>query len=423
MFIDQVKISAQGGNGGNGIVAFRREKFVAMGGPSGGSGGRGGDIIFVVDPGLRTLLDFSFNKKYQANNGENGMSKGMHGAAADDLILKVPPGTVIYNDETDEVIADLVDYEEQHIVVKGGRGGRGNAELARAGRHSLEISENGEPGQLLNLRLELKLLADVGLVGFPSVGKSTIISVISKAKPKIAAYHFTTLVPKLGVTKTTDGRSFVVADLPGLIEGAHLGKGLGHQFLRHIQRTKVLLHVIDMSGIEGRNPIEDYEIIRNELISYDYNLEKRAELIVANKMDMESSNENLIEFKKVYPDLEVIEISALTKTGLEMLLIKTADLLDQETDEEEVVQEEYSKLYKYQPETKFEIFKDEDNVYNVTGAAVERLVQMTNFGTYDNTRRFANQLRTMGVDDELRRMGIEVGEIVRIEGIEFEFQD
>lgn len=421
MFIDQVRIKVKGGDGGDGITAFRREKYVALGGPAGGSGGDGGNLIFEVEEGLRTLLDFSYNKMYSAPDGEKGRSKSQHGKNAEDLILKVPPGTSIYNDETNELICDLTHNHQQYVVSKGGRGGRGNVELARAGRAGLEIREMGEPAKEVNVRLELKLISDVGLVGMPSVGKSTIISVVSKAKPKIAAYHFTTLVPKLGVTKTTDNRSFVIADLPGLIQGASEGKGLGHQFLRHIERTKVILHVLDMGSFEGRDPIDDYEKINEELFAYNYNLESRKQLVVANKMDLPMGQENLARFKEKYPDVDVVEISALTQAGLELMLIKTADML--EAAEEFKPEAEHVKVYKFMPEDDFYVRQDEDEVFVVSGERVEKLFLMTDFTTYDNQRRFANQLRKMGVDQALREAGVQSGDIVRIADFEFEFND
>lgn len=421
MFIDQVRIKVKGGDGGDGITAFRREKYVALGGPAGGSGGDGGNLIFEVEEGLRTLLDFSYNKKYSAPDGEKGRSKSQHGKNAEDLILKVPPGTSVYNDDTNELICDLTHNQQQHIVGVGGRGGRGNVELARAGRAGLEIRENGEPAKELNVRIELKLISDVGLVGMPSVGKSTIISVVSKAKPKIAAYHFTTLVPKLGVTKTSDDRSFVIADLPGLIEGAAQGKGLGHQFLRHIERTKVILHILDMGSFEGRDPIEDYEKINQELAAYNYNLEKKSQLVVANKMDLPMADENLKRFKEKYSDVEIVTISALTQSGLDLMLIKAADML--ETAEEHMPESEQVKVYKFIPEEDFHIYQDEDNIFVVSGERIEKLFLMTDFTTYDNQRRFANQLRKMGVDSALREAGVQSGDTVRIAEFEFEFND
>lgn len=422
MFIDEVEIEVEGGTGGNGIISFRREKFVPLGGPNGGSGGRGGDVIFEVDLGLRTLLDFRFNKLYKALDGENGKSKNMNGAAADALVLKVPPGTMVYDAKTDELLFDLTGAYEEEVIARGGRGGRGNSELARVGRHSLEISENGEPGEKRKLRLELKLLADVGLVGLPSVGKSSLISVISKVKPKIGAYHFTTLKPNIGVAQTKDGETFVVADLPGLIEGAHLGKGLGLQFLRHIERTKIILHVLDMGGSEGRDPLDDFKVINKELRSYKMNLETKKMIVVANKMDLPDSEGNLERFKEKYPEYEVYPISTVTRAGLDDLLYAIVNTLNNEKIPVEI-EEPIQKIYEFKSEVEFYIEVDENNVYHVTGPAIERLIAMTNFNTYDNIRRFSNQLKAMGIEDELRRLGAKEGDTVDLDGYEFEFLD
>ncbi|MFV0246421.1 MAG: GTPase ObgE [Mycoplasmatales bacterium] len=421
MFIDQVVVTLKGGDGGDGITAFRREKYVPLGGPSGGSGGNGGNIILKVDEGLNTLLDFSYNKKYEADTGERGKNKSQHGKNAEDLILSVPPGTSVYDDKNNKFICDLTTHNQEHIVCSGGRGGRGNAELASAGRSGLEVRENGEPGQELSVRLELKLISEVGLVGMPSVGKSTIISVISKAKPKIGAYHFTTKVPKLCVVKPKNKKSFVAADLPGLIEGASEGKGLGLQFLRHIQRTKVLLHIIDMGAFEGRDPIEDYKLINKELDSYSYDLEHKKQLIVANKMDLPQAKENLEKFKKEFKDIEVVEISALTKSGLEMLTQKTADLLETIVDEVEIVDD--VKVYRLSKEEDFEVKRLSDTDYELVGDEITRLFKMSNFDTYDNQRRFAFILNKMGVEEKLRLAGAKSGDIVHIEDFEFEFLD
>lgn len=421
MFIDRVVIEVEAGAGGNGMVSFRREKFVALGGPSGGSGGRGGDIVFEVDLGLRTLLDFRYNRKYSAKPGENGKSKGMHGKNEDDLILKVPPGTMIYDDETGELLYDLTLENQREIVAKGGRGGRGNFELAKAGKHSLEISENGEPGGTVNIRLELKLIADVGLVGLPSTGKSSLISVVSKSKPKIAAYHFTTLKPNLGVVRSRDNRSFVIADLPGLIEGAHLGKGLGLQFLRHIERTKVIMHVLDMGSFEGRNPIEDFETINLELSSYKMNLENKKMIVVANKMDLPDAKENLKLFTKKYPQYKVYPISTTTKEGLDTLLLQTADLL--ETIHEVKMEETpVQKIYEFKSETDFDV-EVVEGVYYLSGPTMEKIVAMTNFNTYDNIRRLSNKLKKMGVEDRLKEHGITPGDTVDLCGYQFEFSE
>ncbi|NLB87649.1 MAG: GTPase ObgE, partial [Syntrophomonadaceae bacterium] len=311
MFIDHAKINVKAGDGGNGIVAFRREKYVPMGGPAGGDGGKGGDIIFEADEGLRTLMDFRYQKHFKAGRGAHGQGKNMHGAKGEDLIIKVPVGTVIKDDDTDQVIADLVAPGQRVIVAKGGRGGRGNARFASARNKAPTISENGEPGEEKWIRLELKLLADVGLVGFPNAGKSTLISRISAARPKIADYPFTTLVPNLGVVRTKSKDTFVVADIPGLIENAHQGAGLGHNFLRHVERTKVLVFVLDTAETEGRDVLEDYNILRQELELYNESLSKRPFLIAANKMDIPEAKENLDKLKKKFAD-KVFAISAVT---------------------------------------------------------------------------------------------------------------
>src|SRR5690625_3322484 len=329
MFIDEAKVYVKAGDGGDGIVAFRREKYVPEGGPAGGDGGNGGDVIFEVNEGLSTLMDFRYNRHFKGKRGENGMSKGKHGKNAEDLIVEVPPGTTVYNDETNEVIADLTENKQKAVNVKGGKAGKGNMRFASAKNPAPNIAENGEIGEELNIRVELKVIADVGLVGFPSVGKSTLLSVVSAARPKIADYHFTTLSPNLGVVDTEDGRSFVMADLPGLIEGAHEGVGLGHQFLRHVERTRLIVHLIDMASMEGRNPYDDYVKINEELKQYDDVLMEKKQIIVANKMDMPEAEENLAEFReKIGADVDVIPISSFTRKGLDVLLYKIADTLD-----------------------------------------------------------------------------------------------
>jgi len=426
MFVDHVKIYVKGGDGGDGMVAFRREKYVPYGGPAGGDGGNGGNVVFEVDEGLRTLMDFRYNRHFKASRGENGMSKGMHGKNAKDLIVKVPPGTVVINEETGNVIADLVEQGQQAIIAKGGRGGRGNMRFATPANPAPEIAEKGEPGQELNVILELKLLADVGLVGYPSVGKSTLLSVVSAAKPKIGAYHFTTIVPNLGVVETDDGRSFVMADLPGLIEGAHQGVGLGIQFLRHIERTRVIVHVVDMSGMEGRDPYEDYVTINKELEQYDLRLTERPQIVVANKMDMPGAEENLAEFKKkLGDDIKVFPISAITKQGLKPLLHEIADLLEVTPYFElyDIADEsDATVVYKHEKkERDFEITRDDDGAYVLSGYTIERLFKMTDFSRDESIRRFARQLRHMGVDDALRERGAKDGDTVRILDYEFEF--
>lgn len=429
MFVDQVKIYVKAGNGGDGMVAFRREKFVPNGGPAGGDGGKGADVVFVVDEGLRTLVDFRFKRIFKAEHGEHGMSKSMHGRGAEDLVVKVPQGTIVKDIDTGEIIADLVAHGQRAVIAKAGRGGRGNKRFATPANPAPELSENGEPGQERNVQLELKVLADVGLVGFPSVGKSTLLSVVSAARPKIAAYHFTTIVPNLGMVDAGDGRSFVMADLPGLIEGASQGVGLGHQFLRHIERTRVIVHVIDMSGSEGRVPYEDYMAINNELEQYNLRLMERPQIIVANKMDMPDAEENLNEFKtKIAEDIPVFPISAVTKTGLRELLLAIADKLETtpEFPLNEILEQEDEDtvLYKYvAEEPDFEILREPDGTFVLSGAKIERLFTMTNFERDASISRFARQLRAMGVDEALRKRGAKDGDIVRLLDYEFEFMD
>lgn len=429
MFVDQVKIYVKAGNGGDGMVAFRREKFVPNGGPAGGDGGKGADVVFVVDEGLRTLVDFRFKRIFKAEHGEHGMSKSMHGRGAEDLVVKVPQGTIVKDIDTGEIIADLVAHGQRAVIAKAGRGGRGNKRFATPANPAPELSENGEPGQERNVQLELKVLADVGLVGFPSVGKSTLLSVVSAARPKIAAYHFTTIVPNLGMVDAGDGRSFVMADLPGLIEGASQGVGLGHQFLRHIERTRVIVHVIDMSGSEGRVPYEDYMAINNELEQYNLRLMERPQIIVANKMDMPDAEENLNEFKtKIAEDIPVFPISAVKKTGLRELLLAIADKLETtpEFPLNEILEQEDEDtvLYKYvAEEPDFEISREPDGTFVLSGAKIERLFTMTNFERDASISRFARQLRAMGVDEALRKRGAKDGDIVRLLDYEFEFMD
>ena len=432
MFLDEVKIFVRSGDGGNGLVAFRREKYVPKGGPAGGDGGRGANVVFIVDEGLRTFMDYRYQKKFVAPNGENGMSKGMHGRKSKDLYLKVPPGTVIRDTDTGEVLADLVEHEQEVVVARGGRGGRGNCRFATPSNPAPEIAENGEPGEERNLTLELKLMADVGLVGFPSVGKSTLLSITSKAKPKIADYHFTTLAPNLGVVETKDHRSFVMADLPGLIEGASQGVGLGHQFLRHIERTKVIVHVVDMSATDGRDPYEDYKIINQELAEYNMRLLERPQVVVANKMDIPVASENLKEFKKKLEndgeEVDIVEISAFTRSNIDNLLYKISDILDNtdpnmlyelDTEEESM---ENRVLYKHKPKDEtFKITRDDTGAYVVSGPGIERAFLMTDFNRDASVRRFAQQMRSMGVDDALRERGCKNGDTVKILKGEFEF--
>lgn len=420
MFVDQVSVYVKAGDGGNGIIAFRREKYVPRGGPAGGDGGNGGSVVFKVDEGLSTLMDFRYNRHFKAERGENGMSKGKHGKNASQYIVPVPPGTTVYDEDTKETIADLVTHGQEAVIVNGGKGGRGNIRFANPRNPAPNLSENGEPGEDRNIRLELKVIADVGLVGFPSVGKSTLLSVVSAARPKIADYHFTTLSPNLGVVDTEDGRSFVMADLPGLIEGAHEGVGLGHQFLRHIERTRLIVHIIDMARTEGRDPYEDYVTINEELKEYDANLGKKRQIIVANKMDMPDAKEHLEAFKKQIPeDVHIHPISTITKAGLNELLYAVADGLEQ-IPKEEVVEEEVVIQLKVE-EAPFRVTRDDDGAYVLSGSKVERLFKMTNFESDDAVQRFARQIRLMGVDAALRERGAADGDIVRLLDYEFEF--
>ena len=429
MFVDQVKIYIKGGDGGNGAVAFRREKYIPKGGPAGGDGGKGGDVIFEVEEGMRTLIDFRYKRHFKAARGEHGGPKNQHGKNAEDLIVKVPPGTMILHAKTKAVIADLTENGQRVTILKGGRGGKGNTRFTSSSNPAPEICENGEPGKEMEVILELKVLADVGLVGFPSVGKSTLLSTVSKARPKIAAYHFTTIVPNLGVVEVPDGRSFVMADLPGLIEGAHAGVGLGHQFLKHIERTRVIVHVIDMGSTEGRDPYEDYITINKELEQYNMRLLERPQLIAANKMDVDGAKENLEVFKtKLNADIPVFPISSATQFGIKELLYKIADVLEvTETFpmyDKDIQDEEQRVLYKYVKESQlFEVSQDMDGAFLLTGEELEKVFKMTDFTREASVRRFARQMRGMGVDDALRAKGAKDGDIVRIDQFEFEFID
>lgn len=424
MFIDQVEIYLKAGNGGNGLVAYRREKYIPMGGPSGGDGGNGADIVFEVDEGLRTLMDFRYQRHFKAKPGVNGMNQNMHGKNSQALVLKVPPGTIVKRKDTGETLADLTKHGQSSVIAKGGRGGRGNSRFASARDSAPDYAENGEPGEEMDVVLELKLMADVGLVGFPSVGKSTFLSTVSKAKPKIGAYPFTTIKPNLGVVETGDGRSFVMADLPGLIEGAAEGTGLGHQFLRHVERTRVILHVIDISEMEGRDAVEDYKIIRRELEQYNTHLTERPEIIVLNKADLVNDQEVFDLFKsEVGEDKEIFPISAATHQNIDALLYRVADLLE-ETEEDIIVPEETDTrvVYKHEKDPDaFTVTRDDDGAYVVSGSAIERLFKMTDFNRDAAVRRFARQMRSMGIDDALREKGIQAGDTVRILGGEFEF--
>lgn len=423
MFVDEVVIKVEAGDGGDGCTAFRREKYVPMGGPYGGNGGHGASIIFKVDEGLHTLLDLRYQKVLKGKKGENGRGKNQHGAASEDLIVKVPLGTVVTDLDTNLIIADLSKKDDEVVVAKGGRGGRGNSAFKTQTNTAPNFSEKGEEGEKRTLKVEVKMLADVGLVGLPSVGKSTIISCVSRSKPKIAAYHFTTLNPNLGVVKASDGFSFVMADLPGLIEGAHQGEGLGDKFLRHIERTRVIAHVIDMSGSEERDPYEDYLLINKELASFNEKLMKKPQIIIANKMDLEGAKENLAKFKEKV-NLEIYEISAASNKGLDKVVDALAKKLKEMPtnplyDENQI---ESHILYKFEKTKPFTITKDDEG-WVIQGSEIERIFKMTKFTTDEAIYRFARKLRRMGIDDELEKLGAKEGDSVRILDFYFEYKN
>lgn len=430
MFVDHAKIYVKGGNGGDGMVAFRREKYIPAGGPAGGDGGRGGDVIFKVDEGLNTLMDFRYQRHFKAEAGENGMSKSQHGRGAEDLYVAVPPGTLIRDLTTGELIADLTEHEEEAVIAKGGRGGRGNIRFANAKNPAPYISENGEPGEEREIELELKILADVGLIGFPSAGKSTLLSVLSAAKPKIGDYPFTTLSPNLGMVEVGDGRYFVLADMPGIIEGAAEGVGLGLDFLRHIERTRVLLHVIDMSGFEGRDAFEDYVTIQQELADYDPKMLDKPQIIVANKMDMPDAPTMLEMFKEQLvasdrdEDVLIYEVSAIVHQNLKPLVRKTADLLEIAREQEAAAEEPTTEKVVYTLEEKpepFVVSRDPNGTWVLSGEEIERLFQMTNLAHDESLMRFSRQMHHMGIDETLREKGAKDGDLVRIDDFIFEF--
>ncbi len=426
MFIDKVSVHIKAGSGGNGMIAFRREKYIDRGGPSGGDGGRGGSVYFIADSGLTTLLDFKYKRKIVANDGDKGMGKLCSGRAAEDIEVKVPVGTIVYEGQTKRIIADFRKPNQRELIAKGGRGGRGNARFATSSNQVPRIAENGEPGVEFDAVLELKVLADVGLVGFPSVGKSTLLSVVSSAKPEIADYPFTTLVPNLGVVQVPDGRSFVMADMPGLIRGAHLGKGLGLQFLRHIERCRVLIHIVDMSSSEGRDPVEDFKIINEELKSYRLRLLERPMVIAANKMDDAGSILLYDEFCKVYgKDYKIFPISALTKQGLDPLLYYVADLLVK-TPEFPLLDADLigndKKVYEVDAQDPgFKITKIAEHHFVISGERIEKLYKMTNISDDQGFLYLTNTMRKMGIDAELARLGAQTGDTVDLLDFSFDY--
>ncbi|NLV16740.1 MAG: GTPase ObgE [Syntrophomonadaceae bacterium] len=420
MFIDQARIFVKGGDGGNGVVAFRREKYVPEGGPAGGDGGRGGNVIFQTDEGLRTLMDFKYRRHYKAERGTHGQGKNMHGAGADDLVVKVPVGTIIKDADSGEVLVDLNAPGQTFVAARGGRGGRGNARFSSSTHRAPSFAENGEPGKEAWLMLELKLLADVGLVGFPNAGKSTLISKISAAQPKIADYPFTTLVPNLGVVKMAPGETFVVADIPGLIPGAHKGAGLGHEFLRHIERTRMLIIILDCSGLEEREPLSDYESLLHELSLYRKDLLERPRIIAANKMDAPQAAERLESLRRSLPDLEIFPISALTGQGTKELINRVCQIISA-IPETKVFTDEVT-VTRFKEEVPFSIAKDGED-FVISGERIEKLVAMTDFDNDEALPRFQQIIEKMGLNKALREKGVQNGDIVRIRDLEFEYQE
>ena len=424
MFIDKAKIFVKAGNGGNGAVSFRREKYVPAGGPDGGDGGRGASVIFEVDNDLRTLMDFKYQRKYVATPGGDGSKKRQAGKNGEDLVLKVPAGTIIRDEATGKIIADLKEEGERAVVARGGRGGKGNQHFANAVRQAPNFAKSGTDGEERWVILELKMIADVGLLGFPNVGKSTFLSVVTKAKPKIANYHFTTLTPNLGVVQTKFGDSFVLADIPGLIEGAAEGVGLGHDFLRHVERTKVLIHIVDITGHEGRNALEDFDKINGELALYNERLSHRPQVVVANKMDILEDESVYEEFKEELEGrgYKVFKMSAATRQGIDDVIAYVSQLLKEVEDVELVTEEEM-----YRPELD-ESNEDEgltveieDGIYVVKGKSLRRIMYSVNFEDMESIQYFQKAMESEGVFDKLREMGIEDGDTVKIYEIEFEF--
>ncbi|MCF8011336.1 MAG: GTPase ObgE [Clostridiales bacterium] len=419
MFYDHAKIYVKGGDGGNGCVAFRREKYVPEGGPWGGDGGRGGNIILCGSRGLQTLVDFKYKKHYKAERGQHGQGKTMHGKAGEDLVLSVPVGTIVKNAGAGEIYTDILEEGQEVVVSRGGRGGRGNARFSSSRNSTPSFAEKGEPGEDCWLELELKLLADVALIGFPNVGKSTIISHISAAKPKVASYHFTTLKPNLGVVKIED-TAFVVADIPGLIEGAHKGVGLGHRFLRHTERTRLLVHIIDASGSEGRDPLNDISIINNELKQYSPQLARRPQVIAANKMDIPGAGETVQLLKEeLKGEYEIFPVSAVTGEGLDDLVYKVLEMLHEIPEELPEVQEEKEEVtHRYQP--RFTIDK-KDGVFVVQGKEIEKHVSMTDLENEEALHRLQRIMKVIGLENALRDAGAVNGALVRIGDFEFHF--
>lgn len=421
MFIDRARIFVQSGKGGDGMSSFRHEKFVPKGGPNGGDGGQGGNVVLVADRNVNTLVDFRFRRLFKAKPGGKGEGSNKYGRNAEDLVITVPLGTIVKDEETGQVMADLSRDGQRAIVAQGGRGGRGNWHFRTSANRTPTFAERGEPGEERWLRLELKVLADVGLLGYPSVGKSSILRKVSAAQPEVAAYHFTTLNPILGVVNLPDHRSFVMADIPGLIDGASEGVGLGHDFLRHIERMKILIHVIDVSGIEGRDPIEDYEKINAELAKYSEKLSRKQQIVAANKIDLLGDSDNLerlMDYMAAH-GVEVYPICAMTGEGMDKLLERVWTMLEEYVEEPDETTEEV--VYKAQNKPDFEVKRDDDGAFVITGARIENLVAMTNFDDDQSLRRFQRIWRYMELDKLLQEHGIQDGNTVRIYSMEFEY--
>ena len=424
MFTDYAKIYVSAGKGGDGAVAFRREKYVAAGGPDGGDGGKGGDVYFEVNPDSNTLIDFRYKKKFKAENGNNGEGGHKYGKSGEDLYIKVPLGTIVKKSDTGEVLADLSEENKKVLVLKGGRGGKGNSHFATATRQAPRFAQKGEEGEEGELILELKLLADVGLIGYPSVGKSTILSVVTSATPKIAEYHFTTLEPNLGVVKSEYGDSFVIADIPGLIEGASEGVGLGIQFLRHIERTRLLLHVVDVAGTEGRNPVEDFYTINKELEKYSKKLATRKQIIVANKIDsmQDESLYNELENVAKENNMEIFKVSAATGQGMKELMIEVSKILKTLPKEDLVEEKEAKKVYKLEEEQPFTIVK-EDDMYVVDGSAIRELMRKVNMEDNESLYYFQKNLDILGINSALKKAGVKDGDTVKVYDYILEWED
>ena len=423
MFTDYTKIIIKAGNGGNGAISFRREKYVPAGGPDGGDGGRGASVIFEVDNDLRTLMDFKYQRKYVATPGGDGSKKRQAGKNGEDLVLKVPAGTIIRDEASGKIIADLKHEGDRAVVARGGRGGKGNQHFANAVRQAPNFAKSGTDGEERWVILELKMIADVGLLGFPNVGKSTFLSVVTAAKPKIANYHFTTLTPNLGVVQTKFGDSFVLADIPGLIEGAAEGIGLGHDFLRHVERTKVLIHIVDISGLEGRNALEDFDAINGELKLYNEKLSTRPQVVVANKIDILEDESVYEEFKATLEErgYKVFKMSAATREGIDDVIAYVSQIL-KDAEEIELVSEEELYVPELDDEQEEGLQVEiEDGVYVVTGKSLRRIMYSVNFEDMESIQFFQKTMESQGVFDKLREMGIEDGDTVKIYDIEFEF--